>query len=575
MRGTKFSDVQTPVVSTIEDQHKYDMPTLRRLGVYAEATNQYVSPAATDAMKLADALKEAKPGLEVAIAGWQKQVDEQDIMQGMKDSRGAGRQTPTDQEAALANRSKKYAEGYLRLQGHLAGVEDRQKMVLEWDGVPNKDQVNFTEWSSKWWQQNTKGLDNPHYLAGYTPVMGESIDKQKALDTQIKVEEQVTRVNASVQETFKSALRDDMARKVPINMEWFERVRNIGPMVGRDKAQTTALFAESIKQMADTAQTPEDVRAVIAATALMKEKALDGTPIFAKHIGEADRLVTTAQQRVLAMFETQDKADAFDRKRAREDFEFDIAKLVASGNADEALAKVKELAADPKARSYFDAQGLLTYHNTIKTLAKKEETEEQKLRLAQLLPDAHELKIGYDKVRDAVEKGDISVTGASTLYAAIKSAKQAEKTLNASYAAMGRAFTRDPVYQASLNTLQSLPLSTPDDPQGMGGTGMMLRYQKAAATEQFVREVANGLKPEQYSTRAQQLYDGVMRTLNNVTQGGHNVQAYINPPTKYKNPAALAEAYRSGQATHKEFDEGMQYFSKAIPAPSPARVPGK
>lgn len=158
-RKATFNDPARQIVQTVEDQHKYDTPTFRRLQINATTTNNYVTPDYKgQAGALSAALAESMPTLALTAALVAGKANEGEKARGEAARLGEAGLDPEQSQALHWYSSSDFQKGYMEAVGVEKGQIAKDKLLADWDADPNRNTVPTNEWTNNWYKENTKGL---------------------------------------------------------------------------------------------------------------------------------------------------------------------------------------------------------------------------------------------------------------------------------------------------------------------------------------------------------------------------------------------------------------------------------
>jgi hypothetical protein len=416
-RETNFQVQARQVVGTLEDQHKYDLPTLRRLGVFAEPTNNFVapvSPATTGAAQLASALAEAKPEVMNVLTGLKKDADEDSAELRKAEAIRSGDLSYDEELAKASNYDRAGAESFLKTRGFIRGETLDKKFNQDWEQVDKtgKDAngnptFKPADWIGNWWKENTAGIDNPHVVAGLNKVMGTTLQKAMASwgDQHLKdiVDEK--------QYQNEQLLKGDLDAHQDYSGEHYnQRVLDVG---GNSRAMSQAaisLMEKSVKN--------GDVETVDKLLRLKAWQSPDGVHVFGKAFGNDLELISSAATRKGIIYESKKKAEAAVIKQKVEGELTDITLLGLSGKSDEAIEQLDNLLKTNKGLGH---EEIIKTRNMLLGAFKKEETREMKLAYTDMFVGVDTGKLGRNAVQQAITDQKISVEQGVSLLARIKS----------------------------------------------------------------------------------------------------------------------------------------------------------
>lgn len=546
-RETTFNDPVRQVVQTVEDQHKYDTPTFRRLEVNARPVNQLVTPASTDALKLAQAFSDAKPELNTWLVHKAKQDEETDIQKGITARNAAGELTDEKATELAKVSSPGYQKGYMRLHGYLAGKADATKMETDWQEDPNRNDITTDEWVKNWYAKNTKGLEDGDFLSTYNKEVLSQADKIRQIGRDEKVADAVQRTDGAVTQYFMRKMTDGNG----FNRDTFElSQKDAQEIFGISKAKSDELALAAVNQIIQEGKNPAAAKRALA---VFKENKSDGTPGLAfkgKLLAEGtiDKLMREADHVAIQSLEYEDRAARLGREKQREEAIKDMwTTLFVDNNPDGARKKLIQMTKDNP--NLFDSKDLYEIFTKVNSQSNKVETNGMKVKSTQMLADALEGKIDVQDVANAVRKGDIAYSSAGTLMSAIKS-----------YRAEDAAVFKSPEFQRANGIINSLPDA---DVGGLNRDVYQLR--KALAKTSLMEYAKTGGKD--VVKFAQDLHNSETRLS---ASGGLDEELKYFVP-KYPSALAMQKAIDAGEVIPNDVKQiHLKYFkAQARPEPKP------
>lgn len=548
-RSTTFQVQSRQVVGTLEDQHKYDLPTLRRLGVAAEPLNMEIKPAKSDAMKLAEALAEAKPELNQISAQLSKEHGDNEEEKGVTAGLTSGDLDYDKAVAAVSGEHPRYIAGFMRSKGFVTGERLSDKIKEDFlsadtsevdaEGKPTFD-VN--KWVSNWWKENTKGLSHPQFLAGMNKVMSKSIaDVTNEWDKQT-----LALADAQREGLWQDFLGGDMKAEGWSADHFGSRVQDWLKSNGGSYRDVTRYTTN----MAKVAVENGDVDTVEKLMSLKNYQGTDGVKPFQKLFADDLHKVSKAASNFGLAIKA--KREGMNAKVLEElDSELtDIALKGTSGDTDGAREALDKLKADTRFRG-LGFEKIIQLNNTFQNAFKKEDSREAQMATSDLLVKIHTGKAAYGAVVDALRDNTIAPAQANMLFNAIKSNQTEARRLGAedrAAARMERNALKETILRSSFAHLDRMSTD-------MLGQESALKYEQNRAMLLYsatseLSDVLSSKDPDakqnfiiKYQKRAEDLYKQTINT---------EMDDFKNFKPKYKSKAELSAAVERGEDVSKE-----------------------
>lgn len=548
-RSTTFQVQSRQVVGTLEDQHKYDLPTLRRLGVAAEPLNMEVKPAKSDAMKLAEALAEAKPELNQISAQLSKEHGDNEEEKGVTAGLTSGDLDYDKAVAAVSGEHPRYIAGFMRSKGFVTGERLSDKIKEDFlsadtsevdaEGKPTFD-VN--KWVSNWWKENTKGLSHPQFLAGMNKVMSKSIaDVTNEWDKQT-----LALADAQREGLWQDFLGGDMKAEGWSADHFGSRVQDWLKSNGGSYRDVTRYTTN----MAKVAVENGDVDTVEKLMSLKNYQGTDGVKPFQKLFADDLHQVSKAASNFGLAIKA--KREGMNAKVLEElDSELtDIALKGTSGDTDGAREALDKLKTDTRFRG-LGFEKIIQLNNTFQNAFKKEDSREAQMATSDLLVKIHTGKAAYGAVVDALRDNTIAPAQANMLFNAIKSNQTEARRLGAedrAAARMERNALKETILRSSFAHLDRMSTD-------MLGQESALKYEQNRAMLLYsatseLSDVLSSKDPDakqnfiiKYQKRAEDLYKQTVNT---------ELDDFKNFRPKYKSKAELSAAVERGEDVSKE-----------------------
>lgn len=551
------------VIETQDTSHQYDMPASRKLGIYAEPVNQYITPAKTESQSLAEALNMAAPLIHSALQGGYEEANAQEKLQGAVASMQDGTQENPSTQAS-APQSKGFFEGYMKMQGELASQKDADQLQTEWSQAPKADDngipVTFDSFANQWWKQKGEGIQDKSFLQGYAPGMDRALGtmKLKASDEAFK------NLNADTDASIKALIKSDVqgygVQYTPDN--WLTRRQDFIDLgMPRNPDQLNKLMVDSLKELADAGTHPAEVNKTIQAIKSMEFPG--GVPAMQKFSDTLDQIGNHAVSVALSKHHNFDSLAKQERKTAREGELSSILKTIyVDGNTEEGKAAFKALLADP--RKLFDSEDIIKWSGSVDRIATRVDTEDQQNASLEMMPDAYQGKLSPESVLKAAHAGSIGRSGVKELMGIINQVNTQNRSLAASEARQEKAIFSSPQFKSAATLISSIPTH---DPMDFDSTkSRTLRNQRALANNALHDFALNGGKPEQLFEYAAKLKGNIDNLLDAEKQKGADISPFISPSFRF-DPVTL-ESVKSGKEQNLETVKAYnQYLKSLVPKP--------
>ena len=554
-RSTTFQVQSRQVVGTLEDQHKYDLPTLRRLGVAAEPLNMEVKPAKSDAMKLAEALAEAKPELNQISAQLSKEHGDNEEDKGVTAGLTSGDLDYDKAVAAVSGEHPRYIAGFMRSKGFVTGERLSDKIKEDFlsadtsevdaEGKPTFD-VN--KWVSNWWKENTKGLSHPQFLAGMNKVMSKSI----AEVTNEWDKQTLALADAQREGLWQDFLGGDMKAEGWSADHFGSRVQDWLKSNGGSYRDVTRYTTN----MAKVAVENGDVDTVEKLMSLKNYQGTDGVKPFQKLFADDLHQVSKAASNFGLAIKA--KREGMNAKVLEElDSELtDIALKGTSGDTEGARAALDKLKTDTRFRG-LGFEKIIQLNNVFQNAFKKEDTREAQLFATELYGKILTGKAGSRDVIQAMQDNRIGYTQAHRLLAEISKEQAANKTLAASERASAKLELQSLRATMHNSVIGAMPrdIQTYDD-----NLSMDYHVEVANLERSFFKELTpDVLKDTQKANLLVKNYQTQAKELYGEFTGRANADWSKFKPTLYSQKEA-EDALRSGKISTKAYRDHLKYF---------------
>lgn len=486
-RKTTFNDPSRQVVQTVEDQHKYDTPTFRRLQVNAQPTNYYVTPAYTDqANTLAAALVEASPTLAIMQQGAFKNFHEEKFVEGQAARLAEGNIDPKDSKELGFFTTNSFQRGYMSLAGFQSGQQAAEELQAAWDTDPERNSMPTQDWIANWMKKNAPASTDGAFLEGFNkqviPVANNLIGqgvKDKLAGVRAAVNEKVTGIvtnginqgwNADVANQIKTELQGDGTPDKP-------------GIVGMSNGDWDKTFIDQVSAYINSGGDPEKARQALKWT---KEKRPDGTPGIYYKPGMAkvvDDLMDQAYSVTIQKNNLEENMDRIGRSGdQKKHIDTILTTALDKGVASGFSALNKAVKENPELWSPGLRMTVMEKLRRIQTLSKSVDGEGDgnSPAFAKLISQAITGDLTTEQIADMVGRGQIKVGQAGQLMSYTTRANS-----------MDKAQFKTPAYNQGLMTLQALPERPPATVPDVDGTiGRNMALRKAYAIANYNDEVA-------------------------------------------------------------------------------------
>lgn len=551
-RDTTFNNPVRQVIQTNEDQHKYDLPTFRRMEVNAQARNQFVEPAANDAMLLANSLAAASPGLTTWLATKNRESDDADVQKGMQARDAAGDITDEQARELAKVSSPGYQKGYMRLHGLNAGKEDAARMQMDWQSDGKRNDQTTDDWIKNWYAKNSKGLDDPDFLSTYNLEVIKEANKLRNIGREEKITEVTQATEGAVIKYFMDKMRAN-----EFTRDSFEQSATDASNIFKiSKSKTDDLALAAVNQLLNDNDNPNP-EIVKRALRVFKEDKSDGTPGLAfkgKFAQDAtiDRMMLHADQVAISTIQAGDDAARKAREKEREEGMRQVwEEILVNNNPQKGRAiAISLIKNNPK---LFDSKDILSTMSAVNSQQHRVETTGMQAKNIEYLGRALEGDLTIQDVADGVKNGKISYGTAPSLISAIKS-----------YRAEDNALFKTPDFQAAERLIKTI-----QPPKGIdidGTTALKWNERREQDLVSLKRYVKDGGKD--VISFAQQLHK---TELSYLQSGNTDDEITYFIPT-YPNKSSMEDAIKNGANIPQDvFDRHIRYFKAGTPPPKPQK----
>lgn len=474
-RKTTFNDPSRQVVQTVEDQHKYDTPTFRRLNVYAQPSNYYVTPASADAGTLALSLMEAAPVLAMFNHGINKEYHDAKAAEGQAAAlRDIG--LPDDQKEKFSwFSSPSFKRGYDSVNSFIAGVEDSQKIKVDYETDPERNSMTTQEWIGNWMRKNQPQGVSGDFIEGWNKQVLPELKGIALQGAQDKVADGMALVNQKKTDAFRAAFESgwnpDTASKLKLTLQGDGTKENPG-LVAMNNGDWDREFISQVDSYINSGGDPEKARQALK---WAKEKRPDGTPGIYYKPGMAkviDDLEDKAYSVAIQKNNLQENMDRIgrggDQKKEIDDI---LTVALDKGAASGFQALNKAIKTNPELWSPGLRMATMEKLRRIQTLSKGDGDGGDPIAFSKLYSQALRNGMSREEVADLMDKGVIKRQQADALLAASNRGDNRD-----------RAVFRTNEYQRARATIEALPTAPPPttpDVDGSIAATMRLRRQLA------------------------------------------------------------------------------------------------
>lgn len=484
-RKTTFNEPSRQVVQTVEDQHKYDTPTFRRLNVYAQPGNYFVTPSTADANTLALALMEAAPTLAVLNHGINKEYHESKVAEGQAAALKDLGLPEEDKEKFSWFSSPSFKKGYESVNSLIAGMEDSQKLKADFEADPNRNNMTTQEWVGQWMQKNQPKGVSGDYMNGWNQQVLPELKAITLQGAQDKVSDGMALVNQKKTDAFKATIEagwtPETAAKLKLSLQGDGTAENPG-LVAMNNGDWDREFIKQVDTYINAGGDPEKARQALK---WAKDKRPDGTPGIYYKPGMAkviDDLEDKAYSVAIQKNNLQENMDRIGRGGDQQKDINDILTTALDKGVDSGFKALNQaVKTNPELWSPGLRMATMEKLRRIQTLKKGDGDGSATTAYdAGLVSRAIKGEIGSDEIADLVANQKIKPGLAGTLMSYTTRADKMDKTI-----------FKTPAYSQGLMLLQSLPerpAQNIPDPDGSIARSMAAR--KALAIASYNQEVA-------------------------------------------------------------------------------------
>lgn len=534
------------IVQTSEDQHKYDLPTFRRMEVNARPVNTFITPAQSDAAGLALAFAEANPELGRLMQTAFAAKNEEDFYQGQEARLKESGLAPTESKELGFFSSPAFQRGYMTLAGVEAGQKAKEQLLVDWENDPQRNSMTTNEWVSAWMRKNTSGISDGAYTEGMMKTLIPTVNELTTLGAKEKIADIRDAKNSNItnilQADFKTGWTPELMTK---------RKEEFKTAYGMANKEYDDYLLSSVEQYINKGEDPEGAKRVLNSFYKPRE---DGTPGIAYKESVAnssksiEKLLIAADAVAIQKANAQEGADKIARTEAQRNLEAEVLNLAIDKGAGAAFAKLNAARkGDPNLVSpgFWDSLGTRIRHiNSVKKSGDGEGSGSSEFNTAAAKAIRGELD--EVEIANGIGKG--------------WNAAQAGQLL--SFASRGRsvdkALFQSPDYKSGLGLINALPTQAPPTtPDIDGSIGTALRTRRELARVAYDDAVAKGDSPIEAATRIQKTEE-LFRKNGMLTDP--TFQIYYS---KYKSFTDFDAAVRNGTVDPKARDKELAYWKWA------------
>ena len=546
-RKATFNDPARQIVQTVEDQHKYDTPTFRRLQINATTTNNYVTPNyKAQAGQLSNALVESMPTLALTAALVAAKSNEGEKAAGAAARIEDAGLNPDQTEKLHWYSTGDFKKGYWETYGIEQGQIGKDKLQADWDSDPNRNAVPTNEWTANWYKTNTQGM-NGDALAGFNREVAPALMKLANQGTTEKIND----ITATVYNQRYNVLTKDWT-----DGNWSpEQAKKRQEELGMSNTDFDELQVKVLDQFARQGDNPEAARKALA---VMHENRPDGTPgiAFKSNIvktGWVENMATQIDQWAVAKTNAREAADKSARSDEQRKVQNDIFSIAIDKSPEAAMKQLNQARKDnPDLWSPGVWMATQEKIRHIQLLKKSGDGNGESASFNKLY--AHALTDGYsaDQVSEMLLSGQIKKG-------------EADQLLNASARgdSRDRAVFKTPAYIRARSLLESLPTAPSQfEPDPDGSKAATLRARRQLAITSLAEEVLNDPKADP-NALAQNIWKGE-RAFSDEAVKNPTLNMYV---PKYTSRAEFMQALsdnkiKPGVDVNKEQQQWDWMFSK-------------
>lgn len=365
--------------------------------VVARPVDTYAAPSSAAADNLLQSLQAVSPGL-------QKYLDQKDTEQRDADA-DAAVVAHTKGEKPPENASTAFMNSYQKLDGYARAQDDVAAFKLAYQHDYDKDNGNFDEWSKKWWQERTKGLqEQPFFLRGYANPAAKGLAEVRGAHFQDQAGAVLERQNQNALSYLDGRVRELTSNGGVITPQHLAALRTgLQKDYNVSNKEFNGLVFESMKRLGDGGN--------FSIYQSLKAAHADGTPGM-YYIPEWKQKIDAAEIHALNVYNEQHNKAAEqlekDRKQRVQTTMYPLVKQALSGDYQGALVGLSALSQD--ARSPLNATELYEWQGHIEAMRiEPKETPAQADNATNLMVEiARGDKMSDSYIANMGERGEIS-----------------------------------------------------------------------------------------------------------------------------------------------------------------------
>lgn len=531
------------IVQTSEDQHKYDLPTFKRMEVNARPVNTFITPSQSAAAGLALSLSEANPEfgrlMQTAFAA----KNEEDFYQGQAARVKESGLSPSESKEMGFFSSPAFDRGYMTMSGVQEGQKATAQLMVDWESDPERNNMTTDAWIANWMKKNTSGIDNGAYNEGLMKTLMPAINELTTTGAKEKIAQIRDAKNSNIttilQADFKAGWTPELEKK---------RKEEFKAAYGMSNADYDNYVLSSVKQYIDKGEDPEGAKRVLKSFYNPRE---DGTPGIAYKESVAnsphsiEKLMTAADAVAIQKANAQEGADKIARTDAQRSLEAEVLNLAIDKGGNAAFAKLNAARkSDPNLVSpgFWDTLGTRIRH--IATVKKGEGGEgggSPAFNVA--ASQAIKGELDETQIADGIGK-NWNVAQAGQLLSLASRGRSVDKAL-----------FQTPEYKRGVGIIEALPSKAPDTVNDSNGTiGTALRTRRQMALVAYNEAVAKGDDPIEAASRIQKTEE-IFRS-----GGMYNDPSFQIYYSKFKTYQDYRAAYDNGTLDPKTKDQELAYW---------------
>lgn len=531
------------IVQTSEDQHKYDLPTFKRMEVNARPVNTFITPSQSAAAGLALSFSEANPELGRLMQTAFAAKNEEDFYQGQAARVKESGLNPDESKELGFFSSPAFQRGYMTMAGVEAGQKATEQMMVDWENDPQRNGMTTNEWIANWMKKNASGISDGAYTEGMMKTLTPAINGLVTTGAKEKIADIRDAKNANIttilQSDFKAGWTPELEKK---------RKAEFQAAYGMTNKEYDDYLLSSVKQYIDKGEDPEGAKRVLKSFYNPRE---DGTPGIAYKESVAgsaqsiEKLLTAADAVAIQKANAQEGADKIARTDAQRSLEAEVLNLAIDKGAGAAFGKLNAARkSDPNLVSpgFWDSLGTRIRHiSNVKKSGDGEGGGSSSFNIAA----AKAIRGELDEVQIANGIGkDWNVGQAGQLLSLTSRGRSVDKALfNTPDFKRGEGIIKALPTQAAIPQL---------DPDGVQGTALRTRREMALIA--YADAVVNGENPIEAATRIQKTEEVYRK---NGMDNDPTFQLYYS---KFKSFSEFDAAVQNGTIDPKIKDRELAYW---------------